>query len=149
MKLQKKKFTNTWINHTTLSLYSSLLTIQLASWSHSLCFLPYIDILYSAICSNKMDYEEPMLARHNADRRTMKYLIFACRKIRENLLCQLSKETTYSTNYNSQPQIIELSTLRQWCFQINWSLHIITQRSICQREANRTAKTALLLLERN
>lgn len=43
----------TWINHTTFSLYKSLLIIQLASWSHSLCFLPYIDIRYSAICTRK------------------------------------------------------------------------------------------------
>jgi hypothetical protein len=45
---------STWINQTTFSLYSSLFTIQLANWSHSLCFLPYIDILYSAICNNKI-----------------------------------------------------------------------------------------------
>lgn len=42
----------TWINQTTLVLYNSLFTIQLASWSHSLCFLPYIEILYSAICTS-------------------------------------------------------------------------------------------------
>ena len=49
---------STWINQTTFSLYNSLFTIQLAIWSHSLCFLPYIDILYSAICSNKMEQQK-------------------------------------------------------------------------------------------
>lgn len=44
----------TWINQTTFPLYNSLFTIQLASWSHSLCFLPYIDNLYSAIWKNMM-----------------------------------------------------------------------------------------------
>ena len=57
----KERFISTWINQTTFSLYNSLLTIQLAIWSHSLCFLPYIDILYSAICSNQIDHQNNVI----------------------------------------------------------------------------------------
>jgi hypothetical protein len=52
VRLTNKLWENTWISQTTFWLYSPLFTIQLASWSHSLCFLPYIDILYSAICES-------------------------------------------------------------------------------------------------
>lgn len=61
----------TWINQTTFSLYNSLFTIQLAIWSHSLCFLPYIDTLYSAICSRKMEHQARLIylnmQKHNED----------------------------------------------------------------------------------
>lgn len=107
-----KEQLHTSINHTTFWLHNWLFTTQLASWSHSHIFVPYIEILYSAICEKLLNISEafPICA----NRYGVKVYMFSHGKIKAEALFVTSVHINYSMYFTcsgiSQKKILISST---------------------------------------